>query len=59
MNLYVAPTYINLEKPTFWKSNNSRKIDEVKRPNSAKRTQPRDADETLEVENTPRSKSPN
>ena len=22
MNLYVAPTYINLEKPTFWKSNN-------------------------------------
>lgn len=22
MNLYVAPTYINLEKPTFWKPNN-------------------------------------
>ena len=23
MNVYVAPTYINLEKPTFWKPRNS------------------------------------
>ena len=32
MNLYVAPTYINLEKPTFWKSA-SENLN--KRPNSA------------------------
>ena len=35
MNLYVAPTYINLEKPTFWKTNKP-KVEERKGPNSAR-----------------------
>ena len=34
MNLYVAPTYINLEKPTFWKPNNP-KFEESKQPGQA------------------------
>ena len=42
MNLYVAPTYINLEKPTFWKHNGPKPErtsgEKKKRPSSAKQS---------------------